>query len=50
VTLVEPLRNAGVEVINATLDSALTCWPSKPIEEALEEHVEESKVWRLPAD
>jgi hypothetical protein len=50
VTLVEPLEKAGVEVVNATPDSALTCWPSKSIEEALEEHEEESKVWRLPAD
>lgn len=26
-SLVEPLKAAGVEVINATPDSALTCWP-----------------------
>jgi len=25
-TLVEPLKEAGVEVLNATKDSALTCW------------------------
>lgn len=34
-TLVEPLKQAGVEVINATPNSALTCWPYQPLEEAL---------------
>jgi hypothetical protein len=36
-SLVEPLKKEGVEVINATPDSALTCWPYLPLEEALEE-------------
>lgn len=31
-TLVEPLRTAGVEVINATPGSALTCWPYVPLD------------------
>lgn len=31
-TLVEPLRAAGVEVINATRDTALTCFPRAPLE------------------
>ena len=34
-TLVEPLRDAGVTVINATPDSALTCFPVMTLEEAL---------------
>ena len=34
--LVEPLRKAGVEVINATPDSALTLWPSMTLEQALQ--------------
>lgn len=34
-TLVEPLAAAGVEVINATPNSALTCWPHQPLEEVL---------------
>lgn len=34
-TLVAPLKEAGVEVINATPDSALTCWPYQPLEELL---------------
>jgi len=34
--LVEPLKTAGVEVVNATPDSALTCWPYAPLEEAVE--------------
>jgi hypothetical protein len=33
--LVEPLRAAGVEVINATPGSALQCWPYSPLEEIL---------------
>ncbi len=35
-TLAEPLRSAGVEVINATPRSALTVWPRVPLEEILE--------------
>lgn len=35
-SLVEPLKQAGVEVINSTPDSALKCWPYVPLEEALE--------------
>jgi hypothetical protein len=35
-TLVTPLEEAGVEVINATPDSALTCWKYQPLEEALQ--------------
>jgi hypothetical protein len=34
-TLVEPLKQRGVEVINCTPDSALTCWPMKRLEEIL---------------
>jgi hypothetical protein len=30
-----PLAQAGVEVINATPDSALKCWPHVPLEEVL---------------
>lgn len=33
--LVEPLRAAGVEVINATPSSALRCWPYIPLENLL---------------
>jgi hypothetical protein len=33
--LVEPLAAAGVEVINATPGSALTCWPFRPLTEFL---------------
>ena len=33
--IVEPLKAAGVEVINATPGSALKCWPFRPIEEML---------------
>lgn len=35
--LVEPLRLAGVEVINATHGSALKLWPYRPLEEILAE-------------
>jgi hypothetical protein len=34
-TLVEPLAAAGVEVINATPDSELKCWPFQPLEALL---------------
>ena len=34
-TLIEPLKKLGVEVINATPDSALTCFPMMSLEEAL---------------
>ncbi len=34
-TLAEPLKRAGVEVLNATPGSALTCWPHKPLSEIL---------------
>jgi hypothetical protein len=33
--LVEPLRAAGVEVLNATPDSALTCWPFRHLSDIL---------------
>jgi len=33
--LVAPLKEAGVEVINSTPGSALTCWPQMDLEEAL---------------
>ena len=36
-TLVEPLAQAGVEVINCTPGSALTCFPMRPLREALQE-------------
>lgn len=35
-SLVEPLAEAGVEVLNATPGSALTCWPQVPLKEALQ--------------
>lgn len=34
-SLVKPLKDAGVEVINASPRSALTCWPRVSIDEAL---------------
>ena len=34
-TLIDPLKVLGVEVINATPDSALTCFPMMMLEEAL---------------
>lgn len=34
-SLVDPLRAAGVEVINATPGSALKCWPHQALEEIL---------------
>ncbi len=34
-TLVAPLAAAGVEVVNATPDSAITCWPYRSVEEVL---------------
>ena len=34
-TLVEPLKTAGIEVINSTPDSALKCWPFVPLEDIL---------------
>lgn len=34
-TLVQPLRDAGVEVINCTRRTALTCFPSMTIQEAM---------------
>jgi hypothetical protein len=34
-SLVEPLREVGVEVFNATPGSALTCWPLCTLEEFL---------------
>lgn len=36
-SLVEPLRKAGIEVIQATPKSALTCWAYRPLEEVLKE-------------
>ncbi len=33
--LLEPLRRAGVEVINCSMDSALTCFPKVPLAEIL---------------
>jgi hypothetical protein len=36
-SLVEPLKDAGVEVINVTPDSALKCWPCRSLEELLSE-------------
>lgn len=34
-TLVAPLKAAGVSIVNATKDSALTCFPYQPLSEAL---------------
>jgi len=34
-TIVEPLATAGVEVLNATPGSALTCWPIVPLGDTL---------------
>lgn len=36
-TMVEPLREAGIEVINCTPKSALDCFPMMPLREALPE-------------
>lgn len=38
--LVEPLAAAGVEVLNATPGSALTCWPHVPLAEILKPRLE----------
>lgn len=35
--LVTPLADAGVEVLNCNPDSALTCWPYRPLDEILRE-------------
>jgi len=35
-TLVEPLQARGIEVVNCTPDSGLTCWPHLPLSVALE--------------
>lgn len=32
-TLVEPLRTAGVEIINCTVNTSLTCFPCRPLRE-----------------
>lgn len=37
--MVEPLKQAGVEVLNATPDSAMECWPMVSLEEALRDPV-----------
>lgn len=34
-TLVQPLRELGIGVINCSRESALTCWPRVPLREAL---------------
>lgn len=34
-TIVEPLQERGIEVINTSLSSALTCFKKMPLEEAL---------------
>jgi hypothetical protein len=34
-SLVTPLKLAGVEVLNANMDSALECWPKVPLEQIL---------------
>lgn len=39
-TLVEPLKKAGVEVINCSRDTAITCFPRMPIDQALSMPVE----------
>lgn len=41
-TLEKPLAKAGVEVINATPDSALKCWPIMPLAEALKERTHDT--------
>lgn len=38
-TLVDPLRERGIEVLNATPGSALTCWPMVMLEDALQAHL-----------
>lgn len=35
-TMVDPLKKAGVTVVNATRETALTCFPRVPLEEALD--------------
>lgn len=34
-TLVEPLKKAGIEVVNCTLESRLKCWPKMSIQDTL---------------
>ena len=34
--LVDPLKEAGIEVLNSTPDSALKCWPYVPLEDVLD--------------
>jgi len=36
-SLVQPLRKAGVEVVNCSPGSALPCWPIRPLDEILDE-------------
>lgn len=38
-TLVEPLKAAGVEIVNATRKTALACFPRQPLEAVLTEAV-----------
>jgi hypothetical protein len=50
-SLVEPLKAVGVEVINATPNSALTCFPKMSLEDALnlptlDPKIEEIKAWK----
>ena len=42
--LVEPLAEAGVEVINATPGSALACWPRMSLESALQNLSKEKQL------
>jgi hypothetical protein len=37
VSLQEPLRKAGVEVVNCTVNSALKVWPYRPLGQVLQE-------------
>lgn len=43
-SLVEPLKSAGVEVINASSGSALTCWLTMALEQALQPVLETVKT------
>ena len=45
-SLVEPLKAAGVEVLNATPGSALACWPMVTLEEALSVNAEKETICR----
>lgn len=48
--LMDPLEAAGVQVINANPNSALTCWPRMELQEALNGESEHTDKCRHPAE